>query len=76
MKLFVDTGSVKDIEALASIGILDGVTTNPTLLSKEEGDYRQVLKRICDIVKGPGTVNFTLRSVFAFRNCRSRTSTA
>ena len=51
MKLFVDTGSVKDIEALASIGILDGVTTNPTLLSKEGGDYRQVLKRICDIVK-------------------------
>jgi transaldolase len=53
MKLFVDTGSVKDIEALAAIGILDGVTTNPTLLSKEGGDYRQILKRICDIVKGP-----------------------
>jgi transaldolase len=53
MKLFVDTGSVKDIEALAAIGILDGVTTNPTLLAKEEGDYRQNLKRICDIVKGP-----------------------
>jgi len=53
MKLFVDTGSVKDIEALAAIGILDGVTTNPTLLAKEGGDYRQVLKRICDIVKGP-----------------------
>jgi len=53
MKLFVDTGSVKDIEALAAIGILDGVTTNPTLLAKETGDYRQNLKRICDIVKGP-----------------------
>src|SRR6476659_1073362 len=53
MKLFVDTGSVKDIEALAAIGILDGVTTNPTLLAKESGDYRQNLKRICDIVKGP-----------------------
>jgi len=53
MKLFVDTGSVKDIEALAAIGVLDGVTTNPTLLSKEGGDYRQILKRICDIVKGP-----------------------
>ena len=53
MKLFVDTGSVKDIEALAAIGILDGVTTNPTLLAKEAGDYRQNLKRICDIVKGP-----------------------
>jgi transaldolase len=53
MKLFVDSGSVKDIEALAAIGILDGVTTNPSLLAKEGGDYRQILKRICDIVKGP-----------------------
>jgi transaldolase len=53
MKLFVDTGSVKDIEAFAAIGILDGVTTNPSLLAKEGGDYKQVLKRICDIVKGP-----------------------
>jgi transaldolase len=53
MKLFVDSGSVKDIEALAAIGILDGVTTNPSLLAKEGGDYKQILKRICDIVKGP-----------------------
>jgi transaldolase len=53
MKLFVDTGNIKDIETLAALGILDGVTTNPTLLSKEPGDYRQNLKRICDIVKGP-----------------------
>jgi transaldolase len=53
MKLFVDTGSVKDVEALAAIGILDGVTTNPSLLAKEAGDYRQILKQICQIVKGP-----------------------
>jgi len=53
MKLFVDTGSIKDIEAIAALGILDGVTTNPTLLAKEPGDFRQNLKRICDIVKGP-----------------------
>jgi transaldolase len=53
MKLFVDTGSIKDIEALAALGILDGVTTNPSLLAKESGDYRQNLKKICDIVKGP-----------------------
>src|SRR5499427_7586317 len=50
MKLFLDTGSIKDIAAL---GILDGVTTNPSLLAKESGDFRQNLKRICDIVKGP-----------------------
>jgi transaldolase len=53
MKLFVDTGSIKDIEALAQLGILDGVTTNPSLLSKESGDYRANLKKICGIVKGP-----------------------
>src|SRR5437868_14190591 len=59
MKLFVDSGSVKDIEALASIGILDGVTTNPSLLAKEGGDFRQNLKRICDIVKGPVSAEVT-----------------
>jgi transaldolase len=53
MKLFADTGSIKDIEALASLGILDGVTTNPSLLAKEPGDFRANLKKICDIVKGP-----------------------
>jgi transaldolase len=53
MKLFVDSGSIKDIEAIAALGILDGVTTNPSLLAKEPGDYRQNLKKICDIVKGP-----------------------
>ena len=53
MKLFVDTGNLKEIEALAAIGILDGVTTNPSLLAKEGGDYRQILKQICQIVRGP-----------------------
>lgn len=53
MKLFVDTGNIKDIETLATIGIIDGVTTNPSLLAKEPGDYRENLKKICEIVKGP-----------------------
>src|SRR3989442_3812497 len=53
MKIFIDTGSIKDIETIAALGILDGVTTNPSLLAKEPGDYRQNLKKICDIVKGP-----------------------
>ncbi len=53
MKLFVDTSSVKDIAALASLGIIDGVTTNPSLMAKEGGDPRQILKEICRIVKGP-----------------------
>ena len=53
MKLFVDTANVKEIEALASLGILDGVTTNPSLLAKESGDYRQILKQMCQVVQGP-----------------------
>jgi transaldolase len=53
MKIFVDTGSIKDIETLAQTGILDGVTTNPSLLAKEPGDFRENLKKICAIVKGP-----------------------
>jgi transaldolase len=53
MKLFVDTGSLKDIKALAELGIIDGVTTNPSLMAKEGGDPRQILKEICRIVQGP-----------------------
>ena len=53
MKLFLDTGNLKDIETLAAIGIIDGITTNPSLLAKEPGDFRQNLKRICEIVNGP-----------------------
>lgn len=53
MKLFVDTGNVKDIEALAATGILDGVTTNPSLMAKESGNPREILKQICRIVQGP-----------------------
>src|SRR2546427_761188 len=53
MKLFIDTGNIKDIEKLCDIGIIDGVTTNPTLLAKEPGDFRENLKKICGIVKGP-----------------------
>jgi transaldolase len=53
MKLFIDTGNIKEIEALVPLGIIDGITTNPSLLAKEPGDFRQILKRICDLVKGP-----------------------
>src|SRR5438552_13303799 len=53
MKLFIDSGNIKDIQTLADIGIIDGVTTNPSLLAKEPGDFRENLKKICQIVKGP-----------------------
>src|SRR4030081_3402290 len=53
MKLFIDSGNIADIQKLVDIGIIDGVTTNPSLLVKEPGDYRENLKKICQIVKGP-----------------------
>jgi transaldolase len=53
MKLFIDSGNLKEIESLVPLGIIDGITTNPSLLAKEGGDYRAILKKICEIVKGP-----------------------
>jgi transaldolase len=53
MKLFIDSGNLKEIEALVPLGIIDGITTNPSLLAKEGGDYRALLKKICQIVQGP-----------------------
>ncbi len=53
MKLFVDSGNLKDIEALAALGILDGATTNPSLMAKEGGDPQQIIREICRLVKGP-----------------------
>ena len=53
MKIFIDTGNIREIEPLAAIGIIDGATTNPSLLAKEAGDYRTILKEICRIVQGP-----------------------
>jgi transaldolase len=53
MKLFADTGNLKELEPLASLGILDGVTTNPSLMAKESGDPKQILKQICRLVQGP-----------------------
>jgi transaldolase len=53
MKIFIDSGNLKEIEALVPLGIIDGITTNPSLLAKEPGDYKETLKKICRIVQGP-----------------------
>lgn len=53
MKIFLDTANFEEIKEAASWGILDGVTTNPTLLSKEKEDYKSLLKKICEVVDGP-----------------------
>ncbi|MGX8011358.1 fructose-6-phosphate aldolase [Mesorhizobium sp. ORM8.1] len=53
MKFFVDTADIKDIKELNDLGLLDGVTTNPSLILKSGGKISEVTKQICDIVKGP-----------------------
>jgi transaldolase len=53
MKIFIDSGNVKDIEALVPLGIIDGVTTNPSLMAKESGDPSAIIKAICRLVQGP-----------------------
>jgi transaldolase len=55
MKFFLDTANLDEIRDAASLGILDGVTTNPTLVSKENGQrgFKELIREICDIVKGP-----------------------
>ena len=53
MNIFLDTANVEEIRATAELGLLDGVTTNPTLLSRESAPYRKVLEQICEIVPGP-----------------------
>jgi transaldolase len=53
MRLFIDTGSVAEVEEIAAWGVLSGATTNPSLLAKEDGDPGDIVRRICDIVRGP-----------------------
>ena len=53
MKFFVDTADVKEIRELNDLGLLDGVTTNPSLILKSGGNIAEVTKQICDIVDGP-----------------------
>jgi transaldolase len=53
MKIFLDTANLKDIREAAALGVLDGVTTNPSLLAKESGDPEEILLEICRTVDGP-----------------------
>jgi len=53
MRIFIDTANVEHIREANSWGILDGVTTNPTLIAKEGRDFKQVIQEICSIVDGP-----------------------
>ena len=53
MRLFIDTGSVSEVEEIARWGVLSGATTNPSLLAKEDGEPEEILRHICDLVNGP-----------------------
>jgi transaldolase len=53
MKFFIDTANIAEIKEAASFGVLDGVTTNPSLVAKEGKDFRKLLEEICAIVDGP-----------------------
>ncbi|MEN8158769.1 MAG: fructose-6-phosphate aldolase [Myxococcota bacterium] len=59
MKFFIDTASVSDIRDAAGLGLLDGVTTNPSLLSKEKGHPVEILREITKIVDGPVSAEVT-----------------
>lgn len=53
MKFFIDTANVEEIREAVSLGVIDGVTTNPSLVAREKKDFRELLSEICAIVDGP-----------------------
>ncbi len=53
MKFFIDTANIEEIKEANSMGMADGVTTNPTLIAREKGDFEDIIKEICKIVDGP-----------------------
>lgn len=59
MKFFIDTAEIQEIRELAATGLVDGVTTNPTLIAKSGRDFLTVLEEICDVVDGPVSAEVT-----------------
>ncbi|MFB5759791.1 fructose-6-phosphate aldolase [Paenibacillus medicaginis] len=53
MKFFLDTGNIEEIKRIERLGLVDGVTTNPSLIAKEGRVFKEVIQEICSIVKGP-----------------------
>jgi transaldolase len=53
MKFFIDTANIDEIKEAHSMGMVDGVTTNPSLIAKEGREFEEIIKEICDIVDGP-----------------------
>jgi transaldolase len=59
MKFFVDTADTADIAELNDLGLLDGVTTNPSLIAKSGRDFKEVIAEICGLVEGPVSAEVT-----------------
>ncbi len=59
MKFFLDTANIDEINAVNKLGLVDGVTTNPSLVAKEGRDFEEVIKDICQTVKGPVSAEVT-----------------
>jgi transaldolase len=53
MKFFIDTANIEEIKQASALGMVDGVTTNPSLVAKEKREFKGLIKEICDIVDGP-----------------------
>ncbi|HGY11767.1 MAG TPA: fructose-6-phosphate aldolase [Desulfobacterales bacterium] len=53
MKFFIDTANIDQIKDANDMGMVDGVTTNPSLIAKEDGEFKEIIAEICKIVKGP-----------------------
>jgi transaldolase len=63
MKFFADTADIGEIRELVSMGLIDGVTTNPSLIAKSGRDFKEVVKEICGIVEGPVSAEVTALDV-------------
>jgi len=59
VKIFLDTANLDEIREAASLGVLDGVTTNPSLIAKEKADFQKRIVEICEIVQGPVSAEVT-----------------
>jgi transaldolase len=59
MKIFIDSAEIKEIEAAAATGLIDGVTTNPSLVAKSGVKFEDLLRRICELVNGPISAEVT-----------------
>ena len=53
MKFFIDTANIDQIKDASNMGMVDGVTTNPSLIAREEGEFKQIIANICKVVDGP-----------------------